>query len=40
MVPMSDEFIVEIYLDSTDKMWRSRYRFDGKIGVLGPDQME
>ena len=40
MVPMSDDFIVEIYLDSADKMWRSRYRYNGKIGVLGPDQME
>lgn len=40
MVPMSDEFIVEIYLDSKDKLWRSRYRYNGKIGVLGPDQME
>ena len=40
MVPMSDEFIVEIYLDSKDKLWRSRYRYNGKIGVLGPNQME
>ena len=40
IVKMSDDFIVEIFLDSEAKAWDSRFRYDGRICRLGPDQMQ
>ena len=39
IVKMSDDFIVEIFLDTETKSWDSRFRYDGRICRLGPDQM-
>lgn len=39
IVKMSDDFIVEIFLDTATKSWDSRFRYDGRLCKLGPDQM-
>lgn len=40
IVKASDDFIVEFFLDSKRMAWDSRFRYDGKVCTLGPDQME
>ena len=40
IIKKSDDFIVEIFLDSKSKSWDSKFRYDGRICRLGPDQME
>ena len=39
IVKKSDDFIVEIFLDTATKSWDSRFRYGGELCRLGPDQM-
>lgn len=40
VVKMSDDFIVDIFLDSKRMAWDSRFRYGGNVCALGPDQIE